>query len=146
MEKKRNGSDTQAMIDVCLTCRRGSCPGNCDQVRLAGDAGGGQGDGLYEYRGIRLPLNEWARRFEIDHAALWHRVHKKGWSIERALTTPVRAKRRQYSMTVRGKPVSMIELAAHCNIAMSTVAYRAKQGWTGDQIVEHYGGKRGGQK
>lgn len=143
MVNSRNGSDTQAMIDVCLTCRRGSCPGNCDRVRLAEDAGGkgdGQGDGLYEYRGLRLPLNEWARRYDMDRGTLFQRVCRKGWSMERALNTPVRAKRRKYSMIAGGRPVSMLDLAAQCSISLSTVVYRAKQGWTGDMIVEKYGG------
>lgn len=131
--------DDQVMIDVCLTCPRKTCSGNCDRVRVSGVSA--QGEGLYEYRGLRLPLNEWARRYEMDHATLWWRVYKRGWSMERALNTPVRAKRRRYSPTTEGTPVSTVELAVRCNISIGTVEYRVKQGWTGDQIVEHYGGR-----
>lgn len=132
-------ADSQAMIDMCLTCRRKRCSGNCTAVRFAGAADVGEGE-LYTLRGLSLTLMEWARRFDMDLATLWVRVKRKGWGLERALNTPVRDKRRKYSLAVGGKPVSMVELAARCNVCIGTVEYRVKQGWTGDRIVEHYGG------
>lgn len=41
-----------------------------------------------EFQGERLILADWARRFGIDRRVLRHRLNG-GWSMERALTTPV---------------------------------------------------------
>ncbi len=43
----------------------------------------------YEYNGESLLLIEWAERTGINHATLSSRVNQYGWSIEKALTTPV---------------------------------------------------------
>lgn len=80
-------SDNQAMIDMCLSCRRTTCTGNC----------------------VRLLSGK-------------------------------RPNRR--SMTVGGRRVTQAEIAAMCHIGHGTVQRCVKMGWTGDQIVEHYGGGR----
>jgi len=44
---------------------------------------------LYEYQGLSLALCEWAERTGIQEKSLWSRLNVLGWSIEKALTTPV---------------------------------------------------------
>ena len=44
------------------------------------------------FNGETLTLTEWARKTGINRAALWERISTHGWSIERALTTPLRKK------------------------------------------------------
>lgn len=43
-----------------------------------------------EYKGIRMCLADWAKKAGIKRATLAARL-KSGWSIERALTTPLRS-------------------------------------------------------
>lgn len=45
---------------------------------------------MITFRGETLSLAEWAERTGIGYAALTHRVMRAGWSVERALTTPVK--------------------------------------------------------
>jgi len=44
---------------------------------------------LLEYQGETLTIAEWARRAGLSPGALWGRLDR-GWSVERALTTPAR--------------------------------------------------------
>ena len=44
------------------------------------------------FRGKTLTLTEWSRRTGIPFTTLWARIERDGWSVERALTTPVRAR------------------------------------------------------
>lgn len=42
--------------------------------------------------GVSKPLSAWAEECDIDRVLLWIRVHRLGWSHERAVCTPVRKK------------------------------------------------------
>jgi hypothetical protein len=44
---------------------------------------------LYEHQGVRLHLKDWASRVGIKYQTLRARVLRLGWSLEKALTTPV---------------------------------------------------------
>jgi hypothetical protein len=44
---------------------------------------------LREYRGVKRTLNEWAAIFDMSASTLGVRIHR-GWTLERALETPVR--------------------------------------------------------
>lgn len=46
------------------------------------------------------------------------------------------------SMTVGGRRVTQAEIAAMCHIGHGTVQRCVKMGWTGDMIVEYYGGRK----
>lgn len=45
------------------------------------------------YRGEHKTLAEWSRELRISHATLRTRIYRLGWSVQRALDTPVRPKR-----------------------------------------------------
>lgn len=43
----------------------------------------------YMFNGEALTLAEWAERTGIKRLTLYMRINKYGWSVEKALTTPV---------------------------------------------------------
>ena len=45
---------------------------------------------LLTYKGETKALVEWAAIFDINQRTLYDRVSKRGWSVERALETPVK--------------------------------------------------------
>lgn len=47
-----------------------------------------------EWRGETATVPNWSRRIGIPSAALWARLNRLGWDVERAMTTPVRQSRR----------------------------------------------------
>lgn len=42
------------------------------------------------FRGQTATLMEWGRRLNIPYLTLYMRIHQYGWSVEKALTTPIR--------------------------------------------------------
>lgn len=46
---------------------------------------------LLEYNGVCLSVSEWARRLGVSYVCILNRI-KRGWSIERCVTTPPIAK------------------------------------------------------
>jgi hypothetical protein len=42
----------------------------------------------YTFNGKTLCLTEWAEELGVPHSSLESRIHKHGWSVERALSTP----------------------------------------------------------
>lgn len=51
-------------------------------------------------------------------------------------------RREARALTLEGRPVTQRELRRMCHLGWAEFYRRVKQGWTGDQIVEHYGGGR----
>jgi len=47
----------------------------------------------YEYKGESKPLSDWAREYGFESWQIKVRVSTHGWSLERALLTPIRTKR-----------------------------------------------------
>jgi hypothetical protein len=46
------------------------------------------------FNGKTQPIAHWAREIGMKMPALWDRINR-GWSVERALTEPVRAQRKR---------------------------------------------------
>lgn len=182
---------TKAEIDICLTCARKSCTGNCARVQKGQKARKKPRRGReairFNYGGEWLTVVEISARCGIEATALYQRLAYKGWSMERATTEPVHSRagrlveafgeahtirewagivglplgtlKHRFSdgwdveraltqplmvpgaITVGGERVTALELARRLNINEALVYYRRKQGWTGDQIAEHYGGQ-----
>lgn len=45
---------------------------------------------LITYEGKTKPVVQWAEEYNIPYQALYQRIYKRGWSIRRALTVPIR--------------------------------------------------------
>ena len=42
-----------------------------------------------EYNGKSMTISEWAKETSILPCTLWWRLKRKGWSVEKSLTTPL---------------------------------------------------------
>lgn len=58
---------------------------------------------LETYKGKTQCLAAWAEEYDIIYNTLWDRLYRYGWSIEKALTTPVRKKRNKSNEEKRHK-------------------------------------------
>ena len=85
--------------------------GDHGRARLEAGAHRGSGDGgnnrgirkslaeavkqntAFAYKGETKSLAEWSRRFQIDYDVLKSRVRRYGWTIEKAIETPVKNRR-----------------------------------------------------
>lgn len=68
-------------------------PNNCKWATVDEQAKNKSSTRFVTFRGETLCLKDMARRYGIDYHALIHRI-ESGWPIEKALTTPSRAKTR----------------------------------------------------
>lgn len=93
---------------------------------------------LVEAFGEKNTLAVWSQLRSIPASVIKTRI-LSGWDPERALTEPVAKPR---TLTVAGEAVSAAELARRLGMSDVWVRKRAKEGWTGDQIAEYYGGRK----
>lgn len=64
------------------------CPENCRWITNQEQQNNTTRNVFIEFNGEKLTISQWARKLNIDRATLNNRL-KKGWSIEKSLTTPV---------------------------------------------------------
>ena len=69
-------------------------PENCHLATRIENCNNRRDNLLVDWRGESLTVPEWARRTGIGKHTLWQRLFRCGWSVERAMTTPVRQRRR----------------------------------------------------
>lgn len=127
-----------SQMDICLNCKRVTCPGACDLIfpkRRSKPRGESK---LYTAFGEKGTMKDFAERYGITHNALYYRVETCGLSMEAAIrkdTPRERNKQVAEDMTAR-------ELAWHVGVSVPTVYGRLKQGWSAGEIVEFYGGRK----
>lgn len=91
---------------------------------------------LLEYRGSIKTLTEWSRIKGISHDCLKSRI-QRGWSVEKALETPVQSKVREHHICYEGKEYSVTELSRMFNIPRTTLNQKIKQGIPINEILNH---------
>lgn len=89
-----NGYDKDADYMQCTLDRidvNGSySPENCRWVNQQVQCNNKRNNNCIEYNGEEHTISEWARIQNINYYTLWDRLNKKGWSVEKAFTTPVK--------------------------------------------------------
>lgn len=69
---------------------RGYEPGNCRWATKTTQARNTRTTVLLEHNGVTAPLTEWAEKLGICAGTIHSRINFLGWSVEKALTQPVR--------------------------------------------------------
>lgn len=71
------------------------CPENCRWVTVKEQASNRRSNILVTHNGKTQTMKEWAHEVGIPYKAVWARMQKLGWSAERALTEPVKKRKRK---------------------------------------------------
>ena len=69
------------------------CPENCRWVTISEQSNNTSRTVMIEFNGKRQTLAQWSRELNIPTSTLHNRIRVHGWSVERALTEPIRKKR-----------------------------------------------------
>jgi hypothetical protein len=95
---------------------------------------------VLEFMGKRMCLTDWAKELGISRSLLSGRINKLGWSVERALTTPVDER---YSFGTNGKKISyhgeemtIAELVRRSGKNPAIVYQRLHAGWSPEQAAD----------
>ena len=70
-------------------------PSNCKWATRKQQANNKRTSRYIEFNGERRTVAEWADSMGMDKRVLWDRLFVQNWSVERALTTPLRIRRRK---------------------------------------------------
>ena len=96
------------------------------------------GPDLLEYNGENLTYLEWGERTGLDSRLIRGRILSQGWSVEKALTTPllsVESHRRK--LTYNGETKTLQEWAALYNLNVNTIRSRLGKKWDMHKVLTH---------
>jgi hypothetical protein len=89
----------------------------------------------YSFRGKTLSGPDWDRELGLTKYTTTHRIGKLGWSVERALSTPVGPDKRSAQIEWDGRCQSQRAWAAELGISSATLRRRLRHGWTIGQLI-----------
>ena len=92
-------------------------------------------DRLITFRGETKLLTQWAKDLGIGFSTLRSRIEQRGWSVEKAFTTPVKPQKRL--ICYKGETHSLTEWADILGVSRSALYTRLNQyGWPVERAFE----------
>lgn len=114
----------------------GYCPENCIWATPQVQTHNKRNNLWYEFNGKRMLLPDWARETGMPLQTLKARIRQYGWTIERALTTPIGAPRINSRMlTINGRTQPMCQWAREVGIDYQTLKRRIQQGIAPERAI-----------
>lgn len=99
-------------------------PDNCRWATRVQQQNNMRRNHLVTFEGETHTVAEWVRIKAIKHATLWARL-KRGWSIRRALETPIQGR-----ITWNGHSLTTKEWIAKSQLTRPALNHRLARGWT----------------
>jgi hypothetical protein len=106
-------------------------PGNCRWAdNFTQNNNRGNYNTLFTLNGVTKTQAEWARKLGLKDTAIQERL-RRGWSVEKALTTPCRSFTKQNTKwTYKEETKNLSQWAKIIGINVDTLHHRLKNGWT----------------
>lgn len=76
-----------------IDSNKGYSPDNCRWATKKQQSNNRKNTIFYTYKGETKALTDWASLYGINRYTLYDRIEKRGWSVEKALETPVGTKK-----------------------------------------------------
>ncbi len=105
-------------------------PGNCRWATIYEQANNKRGNRLITFRGTTLTAAQWGRKLGISGLRVAARL-RSGWSIARALTSPIR----KCGLTFDGRTQTVIQWAQELSIRPSILYNRLYLGWSVERAL-----------
>jgi hypothetical protein len=109
-------------------------PGNCAWQTPHEQARNMRQNVFVESNGENLILTDACKKFGIKYSAVQAR-RARGWSLERALKTPLLVKIKKQTVTVSGRSMSLVEACNASNIAYAVAWGRLRKGWSDERAL-----------
>lgn len=114
-------------------------PGNCTWVTTPEQGANQRTNRYLEHDGERLTVMQWSRRTGLSKHVICSRL-KKGWSVEKTLTTPLHATRKQQLnaskltaeqvLAIRASTASAVELSEQYKVTVHNIyAILRRKSW-----------------
>lgn len=88
-----------------------------------------------EYNGERDTLINLCRRLNLDYHAVFLRIYRRHWSVEKALSTPLY---KDHDIFYEGKHYNLKSLSRELGLCSDTIKYQVvKKGKTFDEAIKH---------
>ena len=116
-------------------------PDNCRWVSRKVQANNRSSNRLIEHNGQIKTLQEWSDLSGINIKTFSERLDA-GWTIDKAMTTPVEKKFNAPPITFNGETLSRAEWAKRLGMSDRAVANRILRGWTVEQALTTPAGVR----
>ena len=136
MGPRPNSTDTLDRIDV----NGNYCKENCRWASKKIQANNKTNNNFITYKDKTLTLTQWADELRIYKETLRERIYSRGWTIEQALTTPVKTKVPRNSALryiYQGEMKTLIEISRLTGVNISTLKSRLKRGKTLEQAINY---------
>lgn len=128
MGKRPTTKHTLERLDNSL----GYVPGNCEWATRKQQANNRRSSRVLEFRGERLTASQWAQRLGHNVNDIYRRLNH-GWSVEKALMTPI--KRYDVSLSVGEESRRLSEWARISGTPTYLIAQRIKRGWDARKAI-----------
>ena len=112
----------------------GYSPENCRWASAKEQAHNRRDNHTLTFMKETLPLVVWAKRYGMVPETIAYRLKNLGWSVEKALATPVKPKDRY--LEYEGVTLSLQEWAIKLGIPKSTLANRLRRGWAVERALQ----------
>lgn len=110
------------------------CKENCRWSDLKTQANNTNRNHYIEYKGHRYTIAEAAEKFNIKYSALFYRLTKAGWSVEKAIETPVGVKE---TLIFNGVEKEVKVYAKEYGMSYHTLKVRLHRGWSVEKALTH---------
>jgi len=99
-------------------------PENCRWATRKEQAVNKRNNCFVAFNGETNTISQWSRKFEVTYRVLQKRINQLGWPIEKALTEPIKEKRKSCWITFQGKTMRLVDWAKLLNIKHGTLHNR----------------------
>lgn len=115
---------------------KGYSPDNCRWATRTQQARNKSNTIIVEYNGRKAPLRDFCDELNLKFHAIFLRIYRRGWSVEKALSTPIKE---DYDLIYNGEHYTMKSLALKFGLEATSLKYRLlNKGETIEQALTHF--------
>lgn len=114
---------------------KGYSPDNCRWVDRYEQAKNKSTTYWVEYKGEKDTLINFCRRLAMDYHAVYLRINRRGWSVDKALSTPIQ---NDSKIEYNGKVLTLTEIARMENISPTSLKYHYLKNNNIYKAVKHF--------